>query len=67
MNEYAVQMLVKERIAEARAFAAKRARFRSPGPGQPSVRVWLGLALIRAGRWVLGETFEGVREPGRSA
>lgn len=61
MNEYAVQMLVKERIAEARA------RFRSPGPGQPSVRVWLGLALIRAGRWVLGETFEGVREPGRSA
>jgi hypothetical protein len=63
MNEYAVQLLVMERIAEARAFAAKRARFRSPGPRRQSVRVRLGLALIRAGQWMLGEPLAGAGSP----
>ena len=52
-NEYLVECLVKERLAEARAAAARNTLARSLPPRRPA-RVALGLALVRVGRWILG-------------
>lgn len=58
MNDYVLGILVKERMAEARCFAAKRALLRHSGPRRLLLRTWLGLVLIRAGRRLLGESLE---------
>lgn len=65
MNDYVLAVLVKERIADARRLVARRALFRTHGPGRPPLRAWVGLTLIRIGRWLLGDTREAVRNPGR--
>jgi len=53
-SEYLVEYLVKERLAEARAAAARSAFAGSLPPRQPA-RVALGHALIRIGDWILGQ------------
>lgn len=56
MNEYVMHLLVKERMEEARAFGARRARARSLRPPRRPIRVYLGLGLVRIGHWMLGQT-----------
>ena len=51
-NEYLVECFIKERLAEARAAAARGAYARSLPPRRPA-RVVLGRALIRIGHWIL--------------
>jgi hypothetical protein len=62
-NEYVVVVLVRERLAEARADAERRARL----PRRPSRRVRrrAGEALIRLGRRLAGEgvVLDGLPEP----
>jgi len=43
-----------ELVAEARAFAARRALLRDPRPPRRPVRAWLGSLLLAAGHRLLG-------------
>jgi hypothetical protein len=43
----------EERMAEARAFAARRTLLRDPRPPRRGVRVWLGFLLLAAGHRLL--------------
>ena len=54
MNIFLDEQLVRERMAEARAFAAQQALIRGLRPVRHPVRVAVGLALIRVGHWVAG-------------
>ncbi len=54
MNIYLDEELVRDRIDEARALAARQALIRSLRPVRRPVRVALGLALIRVGHWMAG-------------
>lgn len=54
MNEYLVGKMVGLRLSELHAAAARADLVRRAGPPRPPVRVALGLALIRLGRWTLG-------------
>jgi hypothetical protein len=54
MNAHLHEALVKERLDEARAMAAHLALLRALRPARPPVRVVVGLALIRVGRWLAG-------------
>src|SRR6266496_145810 len=54
MNTYLDEQLVRERLDEARAFAAQQALIQSLRPVRRPMRVALGLALIRTGHWVAG-------------
>ena len=62
MNIYFMEWRVRERLAEARAAAAQEALVQSLRPPRRPVRVALGLALIGAGRRILGER-PGARAP----
>lgn len=64
LNEYLAECLVKERLAEARAAAARSALLRDLPPRRP-IRIALGLGLVRIGRWILGQAPENVSEPNR--
>ncbi len=52
-NAYFLEWLVRERLAEARAAAARYALTDSLRAPRCSARVWLGNALIRVGHRVL--------------
>ena len=54
MNTHLHAQLVKERLDEARAEAARVALLRALAPARRPVRVALGLALIKAGRLLAG-------------
>ena len=54
MNEYLVGKMVGLRLSELYAAAARADLARRATPPRPPVRVTLGLALIRLGRWTLG-------------
>lgn len=56
MNTHLHAQLVKERLDEARAEAAQVALLRALAPARRPVRVALGFALIKVGRWVAGRT-----------
>lgn len=64
LNEYLAECLVKERLAEAWAAAARSALLRDLPPRRP-IRIALGLGLVRIGRWILGQAPEHVNEPNR--
>ena len=54
MNEYMAVWIVRERLTESRASAARRSWSRSyPSPCR-HVRLSLGHILIRVGHWILG-------------
>jgi hypothetical protein len=63
-NEYLAERLVKERLHEARALAARRALIDSLRPPRRPLRVVVGFAMVRAGHWVLGHAPECAGEPG---
>jgi hypothetical protein len=66
MNTHLHEQLVRERLDEARAMAARRALLRKLGPARRPVRVAVGLALIRVGRWVAGRAPRPAAGPRRA-
>jgi hypothetical protein len=52
MNEYAMEILVRERLSTLRAAAARRPVRCIPRASGPGLRVRLGGALVRAGEWL---------------
>jgi hypothetical protein len=54
MNEYTLEILARDRLAELRADADVRARARAVRTPHRPVRVMLGLLLMRMGRHLLG-------------
>lgn len=53
----------EERMAEARAFTARRALLRNSRPPSRRVRVWLGSILLAAGHRLLGSLPRSVGSP----
>jgi hypothetical protein len=54
MNTHLHEQLVRERLDEARAAAARLALLRKLRPARRPVRVAVGFALIKVGHWVAG-------------
>jgi hypothetical protein len=54
MNEYALEVAVRDRLAELRAQAERSNRVRAVRPASRPLRVALGHALIRMGNRLLG-------------
>jgi hypothetical protein len=54
MNGYALEVLARQQIAELHAGAALYELARAAAPPRRSLRVVVGLALIRLGTWALG-------------
>jgi len=52
INDYALEILVRDRLADARAAAFVRALRRSRR--RRPLRIALGVALIALGQWLLG-------------
>ena len=67
MNMYLQEQLVRDRLDEARAMAARHAVVRSLRPARRPVRVTLGLTLIRAGHWLAGRAPRRAGQPRRAA
>ena len=65
-SEYAVELLVRQRLAEARALAARAALLDSVRPPRRKLRVAVGLALIRIGQGLIGRAAEYAGDPGAS-
>ena len=63
MNEYLAVWILRERLAEARASAGRRAGVGSLHSPGWRVRLHLGHALIRLGQWILGPAREYAGEP----
>lgn len=55
MNAYFLEVLVRQRLAEARAAGTRVALVRSLRPPRRSVRAALGIARIRIGHWLVGQ------------
>lgn len=66
MSTYVDEQLVKARLEEARAMAARQALVQSLRPVRRPMRVALGLALIRAGHWMAGRTPRRAGQPRRA-
>ena len=54
MNIYLEEQLARDRVAEARAWAAQHGLVQDFAPARRPIRVTLGHALIRVGHWVVG-------------
>jgi hypothetical protein len=54
MNEYLIEHMVSVRLSELHEAAARQSLARAAAPVRPSLRVALGLALIRLGNWAVG-------------
>lgn len=62
IHEDAVMLAVKERMEDAMRLAEQRRALRAARPGRPprrSARVRLGMALVRLGHWIMGESLPG--------
>jgi len=55
MNVYVDELIARERIAEARADAARLALTQDLSPAPRRIRVAFGRVLIRVGHWVAGQ------------
>ena len=66
MNTYLDWLTATQRIEDARAFAARQRLIASLQPTRSPLRATLGLALIKAGRWVAGEAPRRGVEPSRA-
>jgi len=67
MNVYVEEELVRQRLAEALAMAARESAVRAIRPLSRPMRVVLGLALIRAGHWLAGRQPRRAGQPSRVA
>ncbi len=56
MNTYVAECWANQKLAEAREEAARQNLVASLKGERPALRVSLGLALIRTGRWLAGRT-----------
>jgi hypothetical protein len=65
MNIHLQECLVRERLNEARALAARNRLVRSFRTGRLPVRVFVGLTLIRLGRFLAGGPPSPAAEPDR--
>jgi hypothetical protein len=61
-HEYFVEAMIRDKQDRFAAQAARRALLRTLAPPRRSPRVRLGLALIRAGRWLRGHGREWAAE-----
>jgi hypothetical protein len=66
MNTHLDEQLVRERLDEARAMAARLALLRKLGPVRRPLRVTVGFALIKIGRWVAGRAPKPAAGPRRA-
>lgn len=55
VNEYALDLLVRERLGDARRAASRRRLAAGAHPGRSPVRRTLGAWLVRLGAWLLAE------------
>lgn len=67
MNLYELEWLARDRLDQARAFAARRAMVRKALAGRPTAGVWLGALLIRFGTWLQDRVAEPDVEAKRAA
>lgn len=68
MNEYAFEVLVRQRLQDARTASARRALGRAASRRlRVPVRVRLGVALIAAGEWLASCAAEPAPRPARGA
>jgi hypothetical protein len=56
IHEYTVMMIAKQRMDDAMRYAEHRRALRLAREPGPSTKVRLGMALIRVGRWLMGES-----------
>ena len=66
MNTHLHELLVRERLDEARAAAAHWALLRKLRPARRPVRVTVGFALIKVGHWVAGRAPKPAAKPRRA-
>ena len=66
MNTHLHEQLVRERLDEARATAARLALLRTLRPARRPVRVAVGVALIKVGHWVAGRAPKPAAGPRRA-
>jgi len=59
------ERLVRDRLDEALAYAARERLVSTLRATRPPVRVLVGLSMIRVGRWLAGRASEAAGEPGR--
>jgi len=67
MNMLIEEYLAHEKLAEARARAATHLLVHAADAEGPGLRVALGLALIRTGRWLAGPAPRTARQATRTA
>ena len=67
MNLYETEWLARERLDQAREFAARQAMIRKSRGDRPSLRLRLGTLLIRAGTWLQDRAAEPDVEAKRAA
>ncbi len=56
IHEDIALMIVKERVDDARRFAEHRRALRLARTARPSTKIRLGMALVRVGSWLMGES-----------
>ncbi len=66
INYYLAEQIGKDRLAEARAMAARARLMGSSRPTHDPLRVALGLALIRVGRALAGQAVKKATGPRRA-
>jgi hypothetical protein len=66
LNYYLAEQIARDRLSEAREMAARGRLIASSPVASDSIRVALGLALIRAGRALAGHAAKGSSRPRRA-
>jgi hypothetical protein len=66
MNPQLEEQVARQRLDEARADAARWALLRELRPARRPVRVAVGFALIKAGRWLAGRAPRQAGAPRRA-
>jgi hypothetical protein len=63
MNPQVEEQVVRQRLEEARAEAARQTLLRGLRPARRPLRVALGFALIKVGHWVAGRAPRQASQP----
>ncbi len=63
-NLYLAEVLIRERLREAQRLAAMGGWGEPPAPRCRALRAAVGGAMIRAGRWILGNVSPCAGQPG---
>jgi hypothetical protein len=66
MNDYHMDILVRQRLDDIRADARRAVLAAALAPPRQPLRVTLGVGLMRLGRWVLGDEHRVVPAPERA-